>query len=260
MSSDNMSDKCALCGHARSHHHVSTTACPEHEPGDLPERWSRLRAFVVRRSAAPDSSPPRAALPHDDASRKALPIFDVLTKYFPRAVLELVKVCVVGNEQHNPGEPLHWARGKSMDQMNSIQRHLMDYGLGKRVENDPATTRWKDGRGPSVRTLVLAHVIWRACAQLELDLEAESAAEAPPKVSAATMIENPKRADLAKLVHCSAGQTANEAWNTARAWCEAPKATENVIGRWRELCDLLGLKLREVGPSVIRDAFMQAWG
>lgn len=66
-------------------------------------------------------------LPTDARARKALPIFDVLRKYFPDAWRGVVEVAVKGNEQHNPGEPLHWAKGKSTDHPNCILRHLMEF-------------------------------------------------------------------------------------------------------------------------------------
>ena len=33
-----------------------------------------------------------------------------------------------GNDQHNPGQPLHWARGKSDDFADTIGRHLVERG------------------------------------------------------------------------------------------------------------------------------------
>ena len=66
-------------------------------------------------------------IPTDDKARKALPIFTYLTEYFPDATLAEVGVAVAGNEQHNPGQPLHWARGKSMDHSDCIMRHLANY-------------------------------------------------------------------------------------------------------------------------------------
>lgn len=63
----------------------------------------------------------------DDDSRENYPLFDVLVGYFPAAMCELSRWSKVGNEQHNPGEELHWAREKSTDHRNKILRHLMDY-------------------------------------------------------------------------------------------------------------------------------------
>jgi hypothetical protein len=109
------------------------------------------------------------ALPTDYNARKALPMFDFLTKYFPLAIVELVKVAVAGNDQHNPGEPLHWARGKSMDQLNTAMRHMFDHGMGNVYDTDA--------------TMHLAKAAWRLLAEIQLLCEArdleESAAGRP---------------------------------------------------------------------------------
>lgn len=101
-----------------------------------------------------------STLPTDYNARKALPLYSFMFNYFPDAWLEVVKVAVAGNQQHNPGEELHWARGKSMDQMNTAFRHLFDYGTGTKQDTDGCYH--------------LAKTIWRCMAQLQLDLEAKS--------------------------------------------------------------------------------------
>ena len=100
------------------------------------------------------------SLPTPDAERKALPVFTFLTKYFPLAFLEVVRVAVYGDKQHgNTGAEIRWAREKSTDQLNTALRHLMDYGMGQ---------KWDiDGRAH------LAKAIWRLSAQLQLDEEIE---------------------------------------------------------------------------------------
>ena len=67
-------------------------------------------------------------LPHDAKDRKDIPIYSGCLKYFPRTAAAVAKLSVIGNEQHNPGEPLHWARGKSTDQHDTLIRHLMEAG------------------------------------------------------------------------------------------------------------------------------------
>lgn len=99
----------------------------------------------------------QAGLPTTDTARKGLPIFTGLLMYFPLALAAVSEVSRVGNEQHNPGEPLHWAREKSTDQLNTAMRHLMDHGMG--------VTRDTDG------TWHLAKAIWRLCAELQLEIE-----------------------------------------------------------------------------------------
>lgn len=102
------------------------------------------------------------SLPTDDAARKALPILTYLTEYFPDSTLAEVAVAVAGNEQHNPGEPLHWAREKSRDQLNTAFRHIWDHKRG--------TVKDTDGQ------YHLAKAIWRLKAELQLTIEAERAA------------------------------------------------------------------------------------
>jgi len=67
-------------------------------------------------------------LPTDPKERKEYPICTGVLDYFPLALLEVARVSKAGNDQHNPGEPLHWARGKSMDQADTIVRHIMERG------------------------------------------------------------------------------------------------------------------------------------
>ncbi len=99
---------------------------------------------------------PRTTLPTDKVARKLTPIYSGVLKYFPKALAEVARVSYVGNEQHNPGEPLHWAREKSTDQHDCIVRHLLEAG-----------TLDTDGQRHS------AKVAWRALAALELELEKE---------------------------------------------------------------------------------------
>jgi hypothetical protein len=82
--------------------------------------------------------------------------------YFPAALAEVAKVSKAGNDKHNPGEPLHWARGKSTDHADSAVRHIMERG-----QLDPDT-------GLSV----LAHAAWRVLAMLQEELEAKGAPKA----------------------------------------------------------------------------------
>lgn len=100
------------------------------------------------------------SLPTDAKARKAVPLFTGFVRYFPDAMAAVAEVSRIGNEQHNPGEPLHWARGKSQDHGDSLLRHQVDAG---KFDSD------------GVRHS--AKVAWRAMAQLQEELEA--AAEEP---------------------------------------------------------------------------------
>lgn len=104
---------------------------------------------------------PGKGLTTDAAARKKLQMWTFLMEYFPDAFLAVLDVSIVGNEQHNKGQPLHWARDKSTDQMNTAFRHMWDYGRG--------TTKDIDG------CYHLAKAIWRLSAQLQLTIEADKA-------------------------------------------------------------------------------------
>jgi len=94
------------------------------------------------------------SLPDEASARNGFPMADGLLDYFPNALAEVSAVSLAGNQQHNPGQPLHWARGKSTDHANKIIRHLIDRGR-------------KDSRG--VRHT--AYVAWRALALLQEEIE-----------------------------------------------------------------------------------------
>ena len=95
-------------------------------------------------------------LPTDPKERKDTPIFSGVVKYFPLALAEIARVSKAGNDQHNPGQPLHWAKEKSTDHHDCIMRHLVDAG-----------TIDTDGQRHS------AKLAWRALAALETELEAD---------------------------------------------------------------------------------------
>jgi hypothetical protein len=63
----------------------------------------------------------------DSAGRKNVPMFSGVMAYFPDAIAALAEHSFKGNQKHNPGEPLHHARGKSMDHTDCIMRHLANY-------------------------------------------------------------------------------------------------------------------------------------
>jgi len=95
----------------------------------------------------------------DNATRKSIPIFDGAVMYFPDALAAVAVVSRIGNDQHNPGESMHWARDKSMDQFNTALRHLIDHK--------------RDGRYDAAGMRRLAQAAWRVLAALQLDIEAE---------------------------------------------------------------------------------------
>ena len=67
-------------------------------------------------------------LPKDAKERKRIPLASGVFDYFTSALIEIAKVSFIGNEQHNKGEKLHWARGKSMDHSDTMLRHFVERG------------------------------------------------------------------------------------------------------------------------------------
>ena len=102
------------------------------------------------------------SMPTDPASRKASPLAEGLLWYFPNALAAVAAVSKAGNDQHNPGQPMHHSRGKSSDHADCILRHLIDAG-----------TVDTDGMRHS------AKVAWRALALLQEELEREEGVPLP---------------------------------------------------------------------------------
>lgn len=93
-------------------------------------------------------------LPTDPQARKAVPLASGCLDYFPDALAAVAECSKAGNDQHNPGQPLHWARAKSGDEADALLRHLMDRG---KLDTD------------GIRHS--AKVAWRALALLQKELE-----------------------------------------------------------------------------------------
>jgi hypothetical protein len=108
----------------------------------------------------PESSdvigPTRASsFPHDAAGRKARPVASGVLDYFPDALVAIAHVSWLGNEQHNPGQPLHWARNKSSDEADALLRHFLQRGS---LDDDGVPHS--------------AKLAWRALALLQKEIEA----------------------------------------------------------------------------------------
>lgn len=114
------------------------------------------RDFHARCPACVAAANKGRALPGASDERKRVPMASGLLDYFPDALAEIAHVSYLGNQRHNPGEPLHWARGKSMDHADCIIRHLTERG-----SRDPAGIRHS------------AQMAWRALALLQQELEDE---------------------------------------------------------------------------------------
>lgn len=98
-------------------------------------------------------------IPDDPAERKTHPVSSGVLDYFPDALVAIAHVSYVGNEQHNPGQKLHWDRAKSTDEADALMRHFLQRG-----------TKDKDGLRHS------AKMAWRALALLQKEIEHEATA------------------------------------------------------------------------------------
>lgn len=93
--------------------------------------------------------------PEDSGERLGYPMFEGLLNYFPHACAEVARHSQLGNDQHNPGQPLHWAKEKSIGKGNQVVRHLMDGWYSVR----------QGARDTAIRHF--AGMCWRALEMLE---------------------------------------------------------------------------------------------
>jgi hypothetical protein len=107
----------------------------------------------------------KTRISEDAQERKETPIYSGFIKYFPHATAAVAAHSFVSNEQHNPGEPLHWAREKSGDETDAIARHLTDLALAESAGD-------LDQQIEDARALA-----WRSMANLEKLLEKRHNAE-----------------------------------------------------------------------------------
>lgn len=90
--------------------------------------------------------------------RKKRPMGTGVLDYFPDALAEVALVSYLGNQQHNPGQPLHWDRSKSSDEADALIRHFTERGG---IDTDGARHS--------------AKMVWRALAILQKEIEADQA-------------------------------------------------------------------------------------
>lgn len=138
---------------------------------------------ILTDSPVSSSTPPAAAgpsprLPEDSDERKEIPLARGLIDYFPDALAYVARISKFGNDKHNPGQPIHHARGKSTDHADCIARHLVDRG-----------TTDSNGLRHS------GYLAWRALALLQEELENDlglplpRAAKAPEDAAAQAAVE-----------------------------------------------------------------------
>ncbi len=91
----------------------------------------------------------------DSKARKETPIVTGCLDYFPDALAAVARLSRKANEKHNPGEALHWSKGKSDDHADCIGRHLVQRGT-------------PDPEFDESHSVALA---WRALALLQIEIE-----------------------------------------------------------------------------------------
>jgi hypothetical protein len=96
------------------------------------------------------------------AERKKYPMATGLLDYFPDALAAVSNISYLGNEKHNPGQPLHHARGKSSDHADCQVRHMIERG---EIDADGAEH--------------IACKAWRALAELQEYLEKKHQLDLP---------------------------------------------------------------------------------
>lgn len=99
-------------------------------------------------------------LPTVAAARKGIPIASGVLDYFPDAIAAIAELSRIGNDQHNPGKPLHWDRSKSGDESDALMRHFMERGS---IDTDGVRHSTK--------------AAWRALALLQKEIEQARDAE-----------------------------------------------------------------------------------
>jgi hypothetical protein len=123
-----------------------TLDCGEASDG-LPDQFvNPSEAILVPKPPVPTKSEAQA--------RKDKPLYRGLLQYFPDSLMAVAELSRIANEQHNPGQPMHWAFGKSPDHLDCLLRHMADAG-----------TLDSDGVLHDVK------VAWRALAHLQTLLE-----------------------------------------------------------------------------------------
>jgi hypothetical protein len=136
--------------------------------------------------------------------------------YFPDALAAVAEVSFKGNEQHNPGQPLHWNRDKSQDFADTIMRHLIERG-----------TMDTDGLRHS------AKLAWRALANLQVELERDLGLSLPRNAKSTETKNNDEQRSVGNVG--AVGQVATiPSMYTDIGWTRIPSGTE-VVGQPRSV-------------------------
>lgn len=118
--------------------------------------------FTDRFDSIVEAKPPLGAVPTAaqlSRLRKMQPILSGVLQYFPDAVADVARLSKLGNEKHNPGQAMHWAREKSTDHGDCIIRHTI---TAEELDYD---------FGPGNEILHATAAAWRALANLQTIIE-----------------------------------------------------------------------------------------
>ena len=91
-------------------------------PQEVQERRKEKEAILGTMTA------PKALENMTSEERKNTPLYSGVLAYFPDALAAVAQLSKFGNDKHNPGQPLHWAKEKSKDHLDCIARHLAGQG------------------------------------------------------------------------------------------------------------------------------------
>ena len=119
--------------------------------------WDSNARPLAQKEVAPAvaKAAPFVPLAHADSKqRKMMPVISGVIDYFPDAIAAVAYVSYLGNQKHNPGQDLHWARGKSDDHIDCLGRHLLS----------------RDGVDQD-GIMEFAEMVWRGMAALQLHIE-----------------------------------------------------------------------------------------
>lgn len=171
-------------------------------------------------------------LPTDKQARKERPIARGFLDYFPDAVAAVAHVSFVGNQQHNPGQELHWAREKSNDHADCVARHLIERGT---IDDDGVQHT--------------AKAAWRIMALLQLEIENQRLEEITQQTvdgmkNIPQFSEAGFRSAIGKLWNGGCGQPVNPE-DSDNAWPSDPDVGGN-FALYTELDDKVGSDAKEL--------------
>lgn len=134
---------CPECGRSRSNQQAAARCCDKIARAVAAKEQALFelarKGDEIRLGGAPQQS-----LPEDDAQRGLYPMADGCLDYFPNALAEVARISYEGNLKHNPGQPMHWSRGKSTDHRNKIIRHTVDSNIdGEKGIEHAAQAAWR---------------------------------------------------------------------------------------------------------------------